>query len=660
MVSGAGAPQDPMRAAAPSRLEEEPVPVSISPRPERRRASALIALLALFGLVIPGAVVAKGPPPVTTIQILNVSDWHANLDPLNNLGGAWNISARWKVDDDAYPTLKLTAGDDFGAAPPLSGFFDEAPSIQAQRLMGIQVNTFGNHNFDKGVDHLQSMIDLAAAPSTGTHGEHPGQPFRYVATNLSNMDANLTGVDRIGYFMVGGIKVAVLGIVNEEAPSLVSPGGFGTMLPTDGVEATKKAAREARKAGAEVVIVITHKGMSSVSPASGTLMDFASALPGGLVDVVIGDHTNLQYSSTAANGVLFHENLSFGASYAKTLLGVRPGNGPGVVSKTVEFVSPGPAGTLGADGVTRPDRLCTGNDSNGAPATATWCDQDILDMLDPYRTQLAILLDGKIGTTTKPFDRLNNIERRQEVPLGDLIADGMRETYDTDIAFFTGGGIRSQFPSCTYKPVDTQLQRKNFNADHTTFFTCPGYQDNGGPYDLVIGDVYSVITFGNNILTRNVTGAQLWKVLENGVSKCPLNYDPNDNGVNCTGRFPQISGFKFTFDKTRPSGCAGNEDAAKGPITWACTADASQYRVTNVTWTDGTTPIPNDPTFILTMAIVDFTNAGGDSYWMLADGQGTTFDRDANVMLDYMNVIGPDLNPDVMFPGGRITICPCP
>ena len=613
-------------------------------------------LLALFGLVVPaGAVIAKGPPTTTTIQILNVSDWHANLDPLNNLGGAWNISARWKVDDDAYPTLKLTAGDDFGAAPPLSGFFNEAPSIQAQRLMGIQVNTFGNHNFDKGVEHLQSMIDLAGAPSTGTHGAHPGQPFRYVATNLSNMDANLSNVDRIAYFTVGGVKVAVLGIVNEDAPSLVSPGNFGTMLVTDGVVAAQSAAREARKAGAKVVIVITHKGMASVSPPSGTLMDFANALPAGLIDVVIGDHTNVQYSGTTPTGILYHENLSFGASYAKTLIGVRDGSGPGVVSKSVTFVSPGPAGTLGADGPGRPDRLCTGNDSNGVPATATWCDQDILDMLDPYRTDLAVLLDGVIGTTTKPFDRGGNIERRQEVPLGDLIADGMRDTYGTDIAFFTGGGIRSQFPACTYKPVDTTLQRENWNGTHDGFVTCPGYANTGGPYTLTKGDVYSVITFGNNILTRTVTGAQLWKALENGVSKCPTSIPVSGT---CAGRFPQVSGFKFTFDKTRPTGCSGNEDSGLGAITWACTADATQYRVTDVRFTNGDA-IPNDPSFTLTMAVVDFTNNGGDSYWMLADGQGTTRDRDANVMLNYMNVIGPALNPDVMFPGGRITICPC-
>ena len=275
-------------------------------------------------------------------------------------------------------------------------------------------------------------------------------------------------------------------------------------------------------------------------------------------------------------------------------------------------------------------------------------------MLDDYRTKLADKLDGVIGTTTVPFDRGGNIERRQEVPLGDLIADGMRVTYNTDIAFFTGGGIRSQFPACTYKPVNLTLDRVNWNATHDGFTTCPGYGSTA-PYDITAGDVYSVITFGNNILTRSVTGSQLWSALENGVSQCPTSIPVSGS---CAGRFPQISGFKFSFDKTRPTGCAGNEVPANGPITWTCTGNAAVNRVTNVAFTNGTL-IPNDPAFKLTMAVVDFTNAGGDSYFMLADGQGTTFDRDANVMLGYMNVIGPALDPPTMFPGGRITICPC-
>ena len=336
-----------------------------------------------------------------------------------------------------------------------------------------------------------------------------------------------------------------------------------------------------------------------------------------------------------------NENVSFGNGYARTLLTVQPGKGGGVSAKSVAFVTPGPSGVLGDN-----NTLCVGGTT--PVATAAFCDQDIVNMLVPYRVSLAAALDGTIGTTTLPFDRGDNIERRREVPLGDLIADGMRLTYGTDIGFFTGGGIRSQFPACGYKPVNTTLNRANYDDTniprHVNIVTCAGY-GSGTPYDLVIGDVYTVLPFGNNVLTRNVTGTQLWQALENGVSKCP---NPITSISTCQGRFPQVSGIKFTFDTSIASGCSGSELPT---ITWSC----APSRVTAVTWSNGT-PIPYDGT-TYTMAIVDFTNAGGDSYFMLADGQGTTRDRDANVFLSYMSVVGPVLDP-TSFPLDRITILP--
>ena len=89
--------------------------------------------------------------------------------------------------------------------------------------------------------------------------------------------------------------------------------------------------------------------------------------------------------------------------------------------------------------------------------TLTYCDQAILDMLVPYRTALAAALDGKIGTTTLPFDRGGNIERRQEMPIGDLVADGMRTPTTSTSASSPVAACAQQFPTCTYAPVDTTL-----------------------------------------------------------------------------------------------------------------------------------------------------------------------------------------------------------
>ena len=198
---------------------------------------------------------------VVTIQLLDVSDWHAQLDPndVNGtlIGGASVISTLWKQDRENHPnTLTLTAGDAFGAAPPLSGFFDEEPAIRTMRLMGVDVDTFGNHNFDRGVGHLQRMIDLAGAPDVA------GQPFDFVSANLKNSDTELDGVAPWRIYEVGGVKIGVIGITNPEAPGLVFPGSFGTMVPTNPIPAANKARAQARAAGAKILIAITHLGIA--------------------------------------------------------------------------------------------------------------------------------------------------------------------------------------------------------------------------------------------------------------------------------------------------------------------------------------------------------------------------------------------------------------
>ena len=585
-------------------------------------AALLVAIGALSGAAT-GKTNAGGPkvPPPVTIQILNVSDWHGNLDPVGTpaLGGAWNISARWQQDRATHPTLTLTAGDDFGATPPLSSFFNEEPSVKAQRLMGIQVGALGNHNFDRGVGHLQQMINLAGAQ---TSSSAPGQPFRYVSANLKNLDGNLTGVEPMQFFKVGGLKVAVIGITNEEAPNVVLPGSFGTIEVTDGIAAANKYARHARRAQADVVLVITHKGIRSLAGGvpSGELIDFANGLEPGLVDVVFGDHTDVQFSGTI-NGVLVHENRSYGGTYAKTLLTVQPGRGNidgSVLSKSVSFVTP------------TPPNPGLQNNNTACPAAPTFCDQAIVDMLVPYRQQLAALLDGQIGTAAGIFVRGGNIERRQEVPLGDLVADGMRWRYGTQLALMNGGGLRAPMPSCRYSPVNTALKRP-----------CSGYAA-GTPYDLVLGDVFSVLPFGNILNTRTVTGAQLWLALENGVRSIDA------TGTGADGRFPQISGFKFSFRYDIPSGCTGTP-------TSSCVVN----RVQSVALSDGTA-IPNDGT-TYTMALPNFVNLGGDGYYMFADGQGATQELDAVVMKEYMAFAGPNFDP-ASYPLDRITKCngPCP
>lgn len=540
------------------------------PTPARRRSRTLFAIAALaVALVVPASgTTARGTPSID-IQFLNVSDWHGQLDPASvngvNIGGAAALSSYLESERAANEnTITLTAGDDFGATPPLSNFFDEVPAVLAQRLMGIQVGTFGNHNFDRGTDHLQEMIDLAKSTDPAV----PGEPFDYVVSNLAGRDDALDGVADYKLFEVGRLTVAVIGAINEEAPGLVFPGNFGDTEPTDSIAAVKAAQKAARKQGADVFVAIAHKGVTGFDgdEPRGELIDFARALDG--FHIIFGDHTDVQWSGTI-NGALVTENKSKGVSYSRTVLTVNAANGK-LIDRSHTFVSPVSA--------------------NVTP------DPAIVEMLAPYRVELAEIFDQRIGvaTGTFPNDGTPRVQRSFETALGNLIADAMRAEYGTQIAMLNGGGMRSPLPS-TYVPLDVSLDR-----------TAPE------PYDLVIGDVYTVLPFGNAVVTRDITGAQLWAAMENAVSRISA-----VDGTGTDGRFAQISGFRLTYDSTRAPG----------------------DRVLSITLDDGTV-ILDDSSQTITLAAPDFINTGGDGYTMFLDGIATTRALMADVLLEHIRDAG--------------------
>jgi 2',3'-cyclic-nucleotide 2'-phosphodiesterase (5'-nucleotidase family) len=462
---------------------------------QRSRGVAwLLAIAGVMMMLVPSWALAVKPPDTVDIQVLDISDWHGQLDPIGGAGGAADLATYFAAERANYAnTLTLTAGDDVGATPPLSAFFEDTPAILAERLMGIQVGTFGNHNFDAGLGRLQAQIDLARK------GGVVGDKFQYVSANLLNRDANLNHVNDYALFNYKGVIAAVIGTTNEEAPTLVFPGNFGTIIPTDSGAAAMAAKAAAAADGATVFIAITHKGITGAGP-SGELIDFANAVSG--FDLIVGDHTNVQYSGTI-NGQFVIENKSKGATYSKTVLTFSKSTGDVVVSSHT-FVVPTAAG--------HPD------------------DPAVVAMLQPYRDQLTPIFSAVIGESDVRVPRAdlcgNGDGRTCESLVGDLITDSMRATYGTDFAFTNSGGIRYNL-TC--------------DSGDTAGF-CPTYTP--PLWKITRGETQAVLPFGNVVVTFSLNGTELKSILEHGVGSMP----------SVAGRFPQVSGLCFTYDITAPIG----------------------------------------------------------------------------------------------------------
>jgi 2',3'-cyclic-nucleotide 2'-phosphodiesterase (5'-nucleotidase family) len=401
----------------------------------------------------------------------------------------------------------------------LSNFFDEVPAVLAMRMMGFDADTFGNHNFDRGVDHLQQMIDLANAPAS----EQPGEPFQYVSANLKNRDANLSDVKDYEIFEVDGLKVAVIGLTNPEAPTLVFPGSFGTIEVTDPVAAANKARAAARMEGAKVFIALIHAGITGFDPATGLafgpLIDFANNVGG--FDLILGDHTDFEYSGIH-NNALVVENRSRGVTYARSVLTVDARNGR-VLNKSVDFVVP--------------------------VANAVTPDPAIVAMLQEFRDELGPIFNTVVGESNVFIPRSDACGRADgrlcESLVGNVVTDSMRLRYGTDFAITNSGGLRAALTCPT--------------TDNLTDF-CPPYTP--PPFPITRGQVLSVLPFGNIVVTLDVNGAQLKSMLENGVSAMP--------GAN--GKFPQVSGLCFTYDVSAPAGSrvtGAVRQAADGSCTGA-------------------------------------------------------------------------------------------
>jgi 5'-nucleotidase len=133
-------------------------------------------------------------------------------------------------------------------------------------------------------------------------------------------------------------------------------------------------------------------------------------------------------------------------------------------------------------------------------------------------------LDERVGQTAVPLEARDEPSRSEETNVGSFIADAFRQQTGADVAIMNGGSIRA----------DTVI-------------------DAG---ELTRRDVLSILPFPNPVVKLEVTGATLRAALEHGVSRSREDKQP--------GRFPQVSGLRFTFDARRPAGSRLTEVTVNG------------------------------------------------------------------------------------------------
>jgi 5'-nucleotidase len=485
------------------------------------------------------------------VQVLQLSDLHGAIEVGGSFGAAL-LASNWAADRTANAaTVAISAGDNIGAAPPISTEFEELPTIEALNLAKLDVSIFGNHEHDRNIDHVNKIIGAS--------------DFQWVVSNYSEgaLDALKSGEKQAKNYTIitrGGVKIGIVGSNTPETIEQVFPGNLDykdasgakkTIVINPGVAGVNAAIAEAKAAGADIVIAALHQGWleNADGVAKGLFNSLASQIKGAAA--IYGGHSHQTFASVIPGSprvapTVLGQTRNSGVEYTRTQICMRGGK---VVGQSIQHVLRAAAPTI----------------NTGVLSTVTTQDVTAAAMVKKYKDQLSAKLDVKIGQVSATFPRGGTpaVERSGETPMGNYIADLMRAKYKTDFAIQNGGGIRDTFPARTYTPAATGLVRTG-----------------AGPLDVTLGDAFTVFPFGNQLATTVVTGANLWKALENGVGG---NY-PGD------GRFPQVSGFKYSFDASKPIGS----------------------RIVEVTKLDGSAIAKDSKEYTLTT--LDFLIYGGDGY----------------------------------------------
>ncbi len=169
----------------------------------------------------------------------------------------------------------------------------------------------------------------------------------------------------------------------------------------------------------------------------------------------------------------------------------------------------------------------------------------------------------EIGETAEVIEGSREVCRVKECTMGNLVADAMVDRVKDQgitIAIQNGGGLRASIDAGT----------------------------------VSMGEVLTVLPFQNTLATFRLKGSDIVAALENGLSQI-------QDGA---GRFPQVSGLKYSFDKSQEPG----------------------KRVVSVEVKEGDAFVPLDPEKVYGVATNNYMRAGGDGYKIFATAGQNAYD----------------------------------
>lgn len=553
------------------------------------------------------------PAPVMDIALIGFNDFHGNLEPprlavpvpaqdggqaLVPAGGAAYFASAMASVKARHPHhAVVSAGDMVSASPLVSALFLDESTVEAFNTMGVDFHAAGNHEFDKGWRELLRLQHGGCEKNTVREPCQLSRPF--AGANFPILTANTLRADGQPLLAATGLKrftenghsitVGFIGLTLRATPSMVAPTGVAGLQFADEADTANALIPALRAQGADVIVVALHEGGQTSAPVtepscqglSGDILPILERLDPA-VDVVVSGHTHHAYVCDYAQLNPARPFLLTSAGYYGTLL--------------TEITLAVDTGTRRVLRKSARQLIVQGEPFAGAqgrvelnPNFAVFApDATVAQLVARYREAAIPLAQRPVGQASAAL--LRQRQPSGESALGNLIADAQLaatrapERGGAQISFMHSGGLRADL-----LPDEQGLLR--------------------------YGQLFAVQPFGNSLVVRSYSGAQLQAVLEQ-------QFHSASNTVHNPRVLSVSEGFAYRYDLSQPPGQRVQALTLQGrPI-------AAQER--------------------LRVVISSYLAAGGDHFTVFAQGQDDMGGgQDLDVFEDYVRAHSPVAPPRV-------------
>ena len=348
--------------------------------------------------------------------------------------------------------LLLDTGDALFGTAEASLTMGEVP-LRLMGKAGYHAMTIGNLEFEYGFDRLKSFIAADQVPMLSCN-------YRDVTSPVGDTFKPGMIIER------GGVKIGIIGLGHGELARNTRQDNIVNLEIIDFKSSVQKTAAQLKAEGAEIIVLLSHH------PAVGSLDNPGEVFPD--IDVIIGD-------LIGPGAVISGRPL---------ICQTAPSRGGGVGMVKISY-------SAGKWDIARGfQRIFTVDAEKITP------DAELAAEISRVESKIDTLLDEIVTSSAGTFTN----SYTEESTTGKLIADCMRATAQTQIAFTNSGGIKSAL----------------------------------GQGPVTLRHLYDMLPFENTLIAVDLSGWQIENLVEEGLS-------------GKTG-FLQASGISCTYSSSNPAG----------------------------------------------------------------------------------------------------------